>query len=456
MKSNVLKPTQENLLKAYLDDSIGRDSDIISFIQILNCVEDSYSIAIDGKWGSGKTFFAKQVKLVLDAYSKQKMDLNEKEQIIQKTNDVRSNYICSENISFIPQVCVYYDAWINDNDDDPILSLVYSIASQMKERFDDQQRSDIWEKTAAVLEVFTGRNWSQLAASFKKKNLLESLKDQESIDEKINDFLEGLLSENGNRLVVFIDELDRCRPPYAIKLLERIKHYFENPNVTFVFSVNLLELQHTLKNYYGVDFDASRYLDRFFDLRVSLPSIDYEMWYRKIGFDQKETPYDHICAEIIEKNKLTMREAARYLQAAKFAINRTIRHSEFWAIDNNPIMSFLVWYFIPIMIELKLFNSDEYEKFIAGTNPSYATEIAKNVNVRIFSELYSASESYTEKTKKTFVPLEEKIQTVYEAVFQKELHYDTVQIGKGYVDDRSKTTLMKIMTLLSTYAERPI
>lgn len=97
------------------------------------------------------------------------------------------------------------------------------------------------------------------------------LQEQKDIHAQIEELLASLLAERGNRLVIFIDELDRCKPTFAIQLLERIKHYFSNDQITFVFSVNTTELQHTIKQYYGTDFNATRYLDRFFDFRIDLP-----------------------------------------------------------------------------------------------------------------------------------------------------------------------------------------
>ena len=63
-------------------------------------------------------------------------------------------------------------------------------------------------------------------------------------------------------------------------LLERIKHYFDDERITFVFSVSLTQLQWTIRNYYGNGFDATKYLDKFFDLRVSIPNADYERFLR--------------------------------------------------------------------------------------------------------------------------------------------------------------------------------
>jgi len=71
---------------------------------------------------------------------------------------------------------------------------------------------------------------------------------------------------------VLIDELDRCRPPYAIAMLERIKHLFEIPDVVFVVATDSEQLVHSIRAVYGQDFSGSRYLTRFFDLSYTFPA----------------------------------------------------------------------------------------------------------------------------------------------------------------------------------------
>lgn len=72
------------------------------------------------------------------------------------------------------------------------------------------------------------------------------------------------------RVVVFVDELDRCRPTYAIKLLERIKHLFDVEGLIFVLSVDKTQLGHAIQGVYGSGCDAEGYLRRFIDLEYSL------------------------------------------------------------------------------------------------------------------------------------------------------------------------------------------
>ena len=83
----------------------------------------------------------------------------------------------------------------------------------------------------------------------------------------------GTLSEaHVNRpLIVVIDELDRCRPSYAVELLEVAKHLFSVENIVFVLAVNRSELGHSIKALYGDGFDAEGYLRRFFDVDFQLP-----------------------------------------------------------------------------------------------------------------------------------------------------------------------------------------
>ena len=64
-----LLPTKENLIKTFLEDSIGRNEDLFHFIRLLNSITTTYSLAVDGNWGSGKTFFIKQAKMILDVYN---------------------------------------------------------------------------------------------------------------------------------------------------------------------------------------------------------------------------------------------------------------------------------------------------------------------------------------------------------------------------------------------------
>lgn len=74
-------------------------------------------------------------------------------------------------------------------------------------------------------------------------------------------------------IIIIIDELDRCRPTYAVEVLEVVKHFFETDGCTFLLSTNTDVLEQSIQSIYGSKFDSKHYLRRFFDRKVNLPSV---------------------------------------------------------------------------------------------------------------------------------------------------------------------------------------
>ena len=73
-------------------------------------------------------------------------------------------------------------------------------------------------------------------------------------------------------LVILVDELDRCSPGYAVKMLQTLEHIFLTPNIVFAVAINRDQLAHSMRRFYGDHFDADNYLERFFDNVYQLPS----------------------------------------------------------------------------------------------------------------------------------------------------------------------------------------
>ena len=81
-------------------------------------------------------------------------------------------------------------------------------------------------------------------------------------------------------LVFIVDELDRCKPEFAIRLIERIKHFFDIPKVVFVLAINKSQLEESINSFYGFSSEAN-YLEKFIDITVLLKAgqnnrIDYQ------------------------------------------------------------------------------------------------------------------------------------------------------------------------------------
>ena len=100
--------------------------------------------------------------------------------------------------------------------------------------------------------------------------------------------LPGLLApasegENQKPLIFIIDELDRCKPLFALELLERIKHFMSVPNVHFVLGVHLSQLQNSVKAAYGSEIDASTYLQKFINLTIAHADVGRDLQQRQIS-----------------------------------------------------------------------------------------------------------------------------------------------------------------------------
>ena len=454
MKSYELKPTHENLMETLISDTLDRNKDIFWFADILNSLEDNCSLAIDGSWGSGKTFFVNQVKMFLDANNEfiGETDNEDKATIISVWKRLHRN--CEPE--YQPHVSVYYDAWENGNDSDPVLSLIYTILKNVNEDFSVPNDSSFIKIAANILEFFTGKDWNALIDGFRSEDPLDELKKAKAIEEEIKRFLDALLEERGNRLVVFIDELDRCKPSYAVRLLERIKHYFSNDRITFVFSINTNELQHTIKRYYGDEFDACRYLDRFFDLRVALPPVNLEAFYRSIDFNSSRYLYDIMCHAVISRYNLSIRETAKYLRLAKMAaydVTHDNTKGYSFAFAEGKAIQFCLLYIVPILVGLKIVDSNRYEAFIRGKESSPLLEFV-DVRDHIFNKLLDRGETYEAcGDDYKVVTIEEKLEQVYEAIFNTDYNGSIYEknVGEYEFNKQTKEIILRTTSLFSKF-----
>lgn len=453
MKSLDLTPTNENVYNSLINDSIGRGEFVRQFVKMLNAIEDNCTIALEGNWGSGKTFFVKQVKMVLDAHNPNYQPVNgflteERRKIIKEK--------CSEfnaedgSTELKPQLCVYYDAWQNDNDEDPILSLVYSIVKEIGSEFSFNKKSTL-DICGELIKLVCDKDISKLIKVLKGENALDLIRKTKDEADKVSEFLQSLLPEVGERLIVFVDELDRCKPSYAVKLLERIKHYFLDEEITFVFSVNINELQHTIKKHYGNDFDATRYLDRFFDLRATLPKFDLEKYYASIGFELNEKMFNYVCASVINKYQFEMRNIAKYIRLAKIAVPKSVRKGDMLFVPEKSALFIYNIYVIPIMIGLKLTDAKRFENFVNGKDCTPLLDFQKCFSMGCFVDL--AFERYEKSSNDKAAAIEKKIKEIYDAIFVEKYEDESYRlIGSMYFDKKTKNSVMCIAGLMSSSA----
>ena len=211
MKSSELLPSYDNLRKTFVNDTIGRSADVIRFASMLNVIDSNFSIALDSSWGSGKTFFVKQVKMFLDANNDHVHTIPEPDKSLFQSK--WSDFSRKSMPDFQPQVCVYYDAWANDGDEDPVLSLVYEIINDVESDYSLPKDGDCIKIASTVLDSFTGKNWTAVIDALRGEDPLAEIKKAKSIEEEIKNFLDCIFDDLENKSLLFLsaDEKKICR-----------------------------------------------------------------------------------------------------------------------------------------------------------------------------------------------------------------------------------------------------
>jgi len=283
-------------------------------------------------------------------------------------------------------------------------------------------------------------------------------KEQKDLEENLRKFFAEALIERGNRLIVFIDELDRAKPSYAVHLLEQVKHYLCIDNVTFVFSTNLAELQNTIKHYYGESFDACRYLDRFFDLRISLPLSDKKGFYNELGLNSGNLP-EKIVKKFIENYHLELREISRFYFQVKIAIYKPVNSGARYnfTFPDGKARWIILMVLVPITIGLKIVDSTLYDNFINGKDPKPLVDIlnTKEFTEWIVKDLLDEDESLIEEQGKKIVSAEKKIVELYKAIFSYDYSGTDYfkMVGIYQFDSDSKKFVMTASSMLSEYVD---
>ena len=247
----------------FKNDLLGRREPVEVLTHLVRDLEGPCVLAVDAAWGKGKTTFLK----------------------------IWTQYLRNDGFPVVE-----FNAWETDYSGDPFIALSTELREGL-ERCDDKllapKIDDLKKKitevarravpgivrfaTAGVLDInpLLEKEIGQALASYAETRLSEYQKGRETVKAfrlTLQDIANTVSISKGKRpLIVVIDELDRCRPSYAVELLEIAKHLFAVDHIVFVLAVNRSELAHSVKALYGGDFDAEGYLRRFFDVDFRLP-----------------------------------------------------------------------------------------------------------------------------------------------------------------------------------------
>lgn len=252
----------------FRNDALERKPVVDFLAGLLDKFNGPFVLALDSPWGTGKTTLVRMLKAKLEQANFQ---------------------------------CVYFNAWQTDFVDDPLVALVseldgLDLADGVAKTAFQKHLGTAKKITTAVAKrgliagakaaTFGGldlaREYEAIAADVTgglTGDAIEFFQKEQAALKKLREELEEAVAQlkvAGKResLVFFIDELDRCRPTFAIEVLERIKHLFDLSNIVFVLSVDKAQLSASVASVYGEKSDTQEYLRRFFDLEFGIPAIN--------------------------------------------------------------------------------------------------------------------------------------------------------------------------------------
>jgi hypothetical protein len=319
---------------------------------------DPLVVAVDGDWGSGKTIFLNQL----------------------------AGHLKKDGFQVLR-----FDAFQADYNQNPFVPLVSRVLADMATISGDVKAQKFKETAIAAAKVL-GKGALKLTAGALTAGLLtgstfDNLADdlsglsEEIVDKYIGEeivksvgrektlqqFREALEKFAGRTAeealagsgltVLIVDELDRCRPTFAIDLLEKLKHLFSVPNLHIILGTNLSELGKSVSAVYGANVDGQRYLQKFVNLGVEIGNscqsdhmtaasarqayIDFlysKMGFSSVHFLQPRT-IKPLLKHLSEHGRLSLRDIERFMSALAIAVLNT-RADWFWP---TPVVVGLVF-----------------------------------------------------------------------------------------------------------------
>lgn len=339
------------------------------------------TIAIDAPWGVGKSTFLHMWINELDLGN-----------TLMYPNPIYRSEFKGKNV--LP---IYYNAWENDFSESAMVPLLYTICAQLDKKHeegwllpDDENviveflsscsslllmlltyvvsKDEVTAQAAGAAGGLTIKGLLNLLARYVKRKDDEPEPDsigavydkQLEIRENFRNALVELTKKCGG-VYVFIDELDRCKPTFAIDTLEMIKHYFDIPGLIFVFAIDMTQLAHAISRRYGEKFDSIGYLSKFFDYHLLLPtpSAKQMIQYCLPTSSLMSDSYRRL-DEIFKACKVTPREIPTIMKASQTLL--TLLFSNIWNGARDTGREFVI-----LLVSLRYRQTEIFQRYVGNT-----------------------------------------------------------------------------------------
>ena len=356
-------------------DVLNRDPFIENVMEVIETISSrpqGCCFCINGNWGSGKTFVINQIENRLAIIQS------------EETND--NKYIV-----------FHYDCWKYDYYEEPLIAIVAalndfiissnSIFNKNENVYTDAVIKKVKETIGTIAgEICKNKIGIDLVDVVKgiKDDADNEIEKKQSFDELYDfkqslDFIReeiGKLAES-KTVIIFIDELDRCLPTYAIKVLERVHHLFSDlNNVIVVITMDKKQLEHSIKQIYG-EIDVDTYLRKFISFKLDLDNgmarrycEKYERYFKKFEYIENDmVDIEKFFGEIFENIDIRTQEKIFY--KAELVHDMCISEK----VDFSILMFEIL--FLVVGIKMKTFNIEWLGKIFSATFTIPETQLGK-------------------------------------------------------------------------------
>ena len=252
---NEMKNNKEvvQTLEPFADDKLNRKTVAENFKNVL-LNTDLNVFSVSAQWGGGKTYFIENLIKLMQEDS----------------------------------INILYNAWESDFYDSPLIPLFVELFAKLEKYAYDKNFIKILKSCKKFLKLICEKTTFQIGLKYKafncsanfdpnKKSKKSEYLEVKNEIQKLKNNLELIPQQLGKKIIIFVDELDRCNPIYAIKTLEIVKHLFGISNIIFVLSVDKKQLENSVKRIFGTnDGDVNGYLRKFIDVDFQLPDTSNE------------------------------------------------------------------------------------------------------------------------------------------------------------------------------------
>ena len=320
------------------DDQLDSKAIAYKLSKLVDSQQDQPAVlALDGRWGTGKSFMLERWQ--------------------------------AERNKDHPESTVYYSAWHDDFSNDPLICLAAKLQESTGIDISKAATKITMNIFKQVVNIGTGFNLDELEKSLEKIDAVNTYKKTQEQVKSIKDELIKKINKQ-YPIVIIIDELDRCRPTYAIELLERIKHLFNVPGIVFVLGMNKSQLCQSIQSVYG-QIDADEYLQRFINYTIAMPPLEADQYVKVCGGSE-------FLGWLCQSFNLTLRQAenvCRIEAMAKRLVPHTQAHPE--DINTMPLV-------ISILAVLRIKTPSLYEGFKSGEKSSDEVVLYFHDNLTIY------------------------------------------------------------------------